>query len=229
MQAPVPNPMQTPPQSQQGWQVPNGNSSPYQSRATPTGPGGIPYAFGALPVNVNPNDPKSQHPIPGSFNRAFNPRTQSFVPGNGLPSMPPPPPGTYNNGFVPPQQQGSPQIAPQYMNYNGYQAGPPMGQTPYASNGNGYGMMRQGSNNSLPPYPGPPHNPQYPQHLPQHAQQHVPHIPQLPLHPPTQGYHHLPQMPNKPAIPQGPSMHNRTFNNLPNYGNPATLPQKPST
>ncbi|KUI59629.1 hypothetical protein VP1G_06827 [Cytospora mali] len=215
--APYVQPMQGPPPSQHGWQQPpppppSFNQSPYQSRATPAGTPGIPYAYGALPANANPNDPKSQHPIPGSFNRhAFNPKTQSFVPGNGMPPMPPPP-GPYN-GYGP--QQGSPQIAPPHLAYAGYQAAPPpMAQPPYG-NTSGYNMMRQGSNNSLPPYHPPP--------TAQHP--HVSH--QLPPHPPPQGPPHIP---NKPTMPQGPAMsHGPPYSNLPNYGNPAALPQKPTT
>lgn len=215
-------PVQSSPQQQHGWpqqQPPPTafNQSPYQSRATPVAQTGIPYAFGALPANVNPHDPKSQHPIPGSFNRhAFNPKTQSFVPGNGMSPMATPA-GPYNS-YMP--QQGSPQLSAPHINYSGYQAGPPMGpamgQPPYG--GGGYNMMRQGSNNShhsLPPYHHPPPM--------QHA--HVPH--QLPPHPPAQG---PPHMSNKPSIAQGsPMAHGQTFNHLPTYGNPATLPQKPNT
>lgn len=222
---PYGSPMQPPPPQPHGWQQPppppppSFNQSPYQSRATPAAPGGgIPYAYGALPANVNPHDPKSQHPIPGSFNRhAFNPKTQSFVPSNGMAPIPPPS-GPYNNYMTP--QQGSPQLAPPHMNYTGYQAGPPMGQqpmgqSPYGSGG--YNMLRQGSNNSLPPYHHPPATMQHPAHVPH----------QLPPHPSTQGPSHIP---NKPSMPQGPPIvHGQTFNHLPTYGNPASLPQKPAT
>lgn len=227
MSSVVPGPygatVQSSPQQQHGWPQqqpppPAFSQSPYQARATPVTQTGIPYAFGALPANVNPHDPKSQHPIPGSFNRhAFNPKTQSFVPGNGMSPMAPPA-GPYNS-YMPPQQ-GSPQLTAPHMNYSGYQAGPPMGpimgQSPYGSGG--YNMMRQGSNNShhsLPPYHHPPPM--------QHA--HVPH--QLPPHPPAQG---PPHMSNKPSMAQAsPMAHGQTFNHLPTYGNPATLPQKPTT
>lgn len=221
-------PVQSSPQQPHGWPQPQQppppppafNQSPYQPRATPASQnGGIPYAFGALPVNVNPHDPKSQHPIPGSFNRhAFNPKTQSFVPSNGMSPMSPAS-GPYN-GYMPPQQ-GSPQLASQHLNYSGYPAGPPMGpsmgQPPYGNGG--YNMMRQGSNtshHSLPPY----HHPAAMQHS------HVPH--QLPPHPPAQG---PPHMSNKPSMPQGPASmnHGQTFSHLPTYGNPANLPQKPTT
>lgn len=212
---PYGSPVQPPAQPQHGWQQPpvappTFNSSPYQSRASPATQPGIPYAYGTLPANANPHDPKSQHPIPGSFNRhAFNPKTQSFVPSSGMPPMPPPP-GPYNN-YMPPQQ-GSPQLAHPHLNYSGYQTGPPMAQPSYGNGG--YNMMRQGSNNSLPPY-----------HHPPNAQPHIPH--QLPPHPPAQGPPHIP---SKPAMPQGPSMaHGQTFTNLPTYGNPASLPQKPTT
>ena len=77
-------PMQSPPLASQPWQQPNMFHSPYQQPRGPMAAGSqntIPYAFGQLPSTANPADPKSQHPIPGSFNRhAFNPKTQSFVP-----------------------------------------------------------------------------------------------------------------------------------------------------
>lgn len=99
--------------------------------------GSIPYAFGQLPSTANPADPKSQHPIPGSFNRhAFNPNTKSFVPGNG--GMPVPPPMSHH---------GSPHHGSPHLNYNAYT--PPQQQF---GNGMGYNMARQGSNNSLPSY-----------------------------------------------------------------------------
>ncbi|GKT90548.1 R3H domain-containing protein [Colletotrichum tofieldiae] len=172
----------------------------------------VPYMYGQLPANVNPNDPKSQHPIPGSYNRhAFNPKTQSFVPGGGMaPMQPPQPPFS-----APGSHHGSPQIGSPHLAYAGYQQpGPP---APY-----GYGMVRQGSNNSIPSYHPPP--PQHPHHLNPLPQAPGSHIPQ---HPPQ----HLPQnpsphIPNKPAIPQGPA--GQTFSHLPHYGNPATLPQKPN-
>ncbi|KAI2470887.1 hypothetical protein F4781DRAFT_153388 [Annulohypoxylon bovei var. microspora] len=187
-------------------QVPQmASSSPYQNRAPQpsaqgvTGPLGIPYAFGQLPANANPHDPKSQHPIPGSYNRhAFNPKTQSFVPGNGMMQVQPPIP-PYNMGG-----HGSPQVGSPHLAYSGYVS--PAPPQPYAS-GPGYGMSRQGSNNSLPAYHAP-------QHLPQHPPAHLPQAP--------------PQMPNKPSIPP-PTGPGQTFSHLPAYGNPATLPQKPPT
>ncbi|KAL0942199.1 R3H domain-containing protein [Colletotrichum truncatum] len=178
----------------------------------------VPYMYGQLPANVNPNDPKSQHPIPGSYNRhAFNPKTQSFVPGGGMaPMQPPQPPFS-----APGSHHGSPQIGSPHLAYAGYQQqpGPP---APYGVVA-GYGMARQGSNNSIPPYHASPA--QHPHHLNAIPQGPGPHIPTQ--HPPQ----HLPQnpsphIPNKPAIPQGPA--GQTFSHLPHYGNPATLPQKPN-
>ncbi|KAI0538176.1 hypothetical protein GGR58DRAFT_314606 [Xylaria digitata] len=197
------------PAPQQSWQPNYNQASPptsYQPRGPQpqpqgnTGPMGIPYAYGQLPAHANPHDPKSQHPIPGSYNRhAFNPKTQSFVPGNGM-SPVQPPMGPYN---MPVPPHGSPQVGSPHLGYAGYSS--PAPPQPYMG-GLGYGMSRQSSNNSLPPY-----------HTPQH----------IPQHPPA----HLPQMPNKPGIPpQGPPAGlGQTFSHLPNYGNPATLPQKPPT
>ncbi|RYP72509.1 hypothetical protein DL771_004149 [Monosporascus sp. 5C6A] len=204
-------PMQTTPP--QAWQ-PGVNQAPspgpYQSRGPQApqpqgnmGPmNGIPYAYGQLPANANPHDPKSQHPIPGSYNRhAFNPKTQSFVPGNGMsPGQPPLVPYTMGG------PHGSPQIGSPHMAYSGFSSPVPPTQ-PYMG-GPGYGMSRQGSNNSLPAY-HPPH------YMSQHPSSHLPQMP--------------PQMPNKPGIHPGPSAGpGQAFSHLPNYSNPpATLPQKP--
>ncbi|KAI0164454.1 hypothetical protein GGR52DRAFT_124034 [Hypoxylon sp. FL1284] len=203
-------PIQAPPH--QPWQ-PGYSQAPtasYPSRAPQPQPQGnlsslgIPYAFGQLPVNANPHDPKSQHPIPGSYNRhAFNPKTQSFVPGNGMmPAQPPIPP-------YPMAPHGSPQIGSPHPAYSGYSS--PAQPQAYVA-GPGYGMSRSGSNNSLPAYP--------PQHLPQHPSAHLPQVPP-PMHN-TQ----VPQMPPKPNMPP-PAGPGQTFTHLPTYGNPATLPQKP--
>lgn len=194
------------------------SSSPYQSRAPPPPPPsqpqpqpqpqpqvqgspgsiGIPYAFGQLPANANPHDPKSQHPIPGSYNRhAFNPKTQSFVPSNGMMQVQPPMP-PYNMGG-----HGSPQVGSPHLAYSGYSS--PAPPQPYVG-GPGYGMSRQGSNSSLPAY--------HPtQHIPQHPSAHLPQVP--------------PQMPNKPSIPPPPTGPGQNYSHLPAFGNPATLPQKP--
>ncbi|RGP65349.1 r3h domain-containing 1 [Fusarium longipes] len=213
--APVP-----PAGSQQpAWQPGFAPPAQFQQRgSTPTGPQGhigIPYAYGQLPANINPHDPKSQHPIPGSYNRnhAFNPKTQSFVPSGGMAPVPPPqPPFT-----APGSHHGSPQVGSPHLAYPGaYQQ--PMPQ-PY---GGGYGMVRQGSSSSVPAYhsprvahvappPPPPAMPQNPQHMPPQVHPHNP-----PAY----------NIPNRPNIPQGP---NQPYSHLPTYGNPATLPQKPAT
>ncbi|KAK1654719.1 R3H domain-containing protein [Colletotrichum phormii] len=203
--APAPMPMTPPSAASATAYTPRGMSAP-PSQST------VPYMYGQLPAHINPNDPKSQHPIPGSYNRhAFNPKTQSFVPGGGMaPMQPPQPPFS-----APGSHHGSPQIGSPHLAYTGYQQqGPP---APY-----GYAMARQGSNNSIPSYHPPP--PQHPHHLNPMPQAPVHHIPQ---HPPQ----HIPQnpsphIPNKPVIPQGPA--GQTFSHLPHYGNPATLPQKPN-
>ncbi|KAF4334335.1 R3H domain protein [Fusarium beomiforme] len=214
--APVPpvGPQQT------TWQPGFGPPAQFQARGgTPTGPQGhmgIPYAYGQLPANINPHDPKSQHPIPGSYNRnhAFNPKTQSFVPGGGMaPVQPPQPPFT-----APGSHHGSPQVGSPHLAYpGGYQQ--PMPQ-PY---GGGYGMVRQGSSNSMPAYPSP-----RVAHI-QHAPPPPPTMPQNPPHMTPQPLPHTPNhynIPNRPNIPQGPG---QPFSHLPTYGNPATLPQKPAT
>lgn len=159
----------------------------------------IPYAYGQLPSTANPADPKSQHPIPGSFNRhAFNPKTQSFVPGNGgtvhqpLPQHSSPPMMHYNN-FPPPQQYSTTQ---QY------------------GNGNlGYNMARQGSNNSLPSsYHASPHM----------ATRPVMHQGMAHGHP------SMPPMPPMPqGMPQNMNTGHQHGSHLPHFGNASTLPPKP--
>lgn len=211
---PPPNPQVAPPYtppmpsaSQPAWGPPQqGFNQPgpgYSSRSS-TSPGGIPYAYGQLPVNANPHDPKSQHPIPGSYNRqALNPKTQSFLPGNAM-SMMQPPPGPYASS-----NHSSPQFLPAHMNYGGYQQPmPPPPQPGYGGPGPmGYAMSRQGSNNSMGPY----HHVQ-PQHhgMPPNASPHIAHSKVVGGPPPPTG----------PSGPQG-------YSHLPTYGNPASLPQKP--
>ena len=207
---------------QQMWQP--GFTPSYQTRGgTPAGPQsqpgvqpqpGVPYAFGQLPANANPYDPKTQHPIPGSYNRnhTFNPMTQSFIPGSNRmqPVNAPQPPFT-----APASHHGSPQAGSPHLAFPQYQQGVPQ---PY---GGGYGMIRQASNSSLPGYHPSQHMPApYGQHSHQPAPNlhHNP-VQQMPIHPPP----HLTTQPNVPQ--QVPQM----FTHLPTYGNPATLPQKPAT
>ncbi|KAL7793542.1 hypothetical protein V8C37DRAFT_99301 [Trichoderma ceciliae] len=203
------------------WQ-PGFNPAPYPPRGhTPSGPpgqNGIPYAFGQLPANANPHDPKSQHPIPGSYNRnhAFNPKTQSFVPGSN--GMPPPMPPLQPPFTAPGSHHSSPQIGTPHLAYGGYPSAMPT--HPYAG---GYNMARQGSNNSIAAYHTPPPlvAPPHVQHMP--AMQSLQHIP-TPQHLPQNQQAHVP---GRTSIPQGP---NQMFSSshLPTYGNPASLPQKPA-
>ena len=174
----------------------------------------MPYAFGQLPSNMNPNDPKSQHPIPGSYNRnhAFNPKTQSFVPGgNNMPSVAPPQPPFTAPGSI----HSSPRIGAHHVAYPGYQQPVP----PYG----GYGMVRQGSSTSMSSY-----------HSSSHIQHHMQQSMQVHNHP----NHHMPPQPSHPSqqpplfqtlpranVPSGPI---QNYPNLPAYGNPVSLPQKPS-
>ncbi|KAK0108342.1 hypothetical protein ONS95_003157 [Cadophora gregata] len=185
------------------------NQTPYQPQAPVRGPpSSIPYAFGQLPSTINPADPKSQHPIPGSFNRhAFNPKTQSFVPNN--PGLPIPQPMSHHGS----PHQGSPHHGSPHLPYTGY--APPQ---PQYGNGMGYNMARQGSNNSLPSYHASPHmahRPMMQQNVSQGLPSGLPHG--------TQGLHQ--------SLPQG--MHiiqgGQVGTHLPHYGNPSTLPPKPKS
>ena len=206
-------------QHQPGWQP--GYASPgYQGRGTPTSASsqmhpGIPYAFGQLPAHANPHDPKSQHPIPGSYNRNhnFNPKTQSFVPGaNGMPPPGPQPPFT-----APTSHHSSPQIGLTHPVYPGYQQG-----VPQLYGAGGHNMVRQASNNSVPGYHPPPQMAASFNHPPPPASQVLPQPPLQHVNPNQAA--HIPPRPNVPH--QGPS---HVFSHLPTYGNPATLPQKPAT
>jgi hypothetical protein len=210
---------------QQVWQP--GFTPTYQTRGgTPAGPqsqmgvhpqSGVPYAFGQLPANANPYDPKTQHPIPGSYNRnhTFNPMTQSFIPGGNRmqPVNAPQPPFT-----APASHHGSPQAGSPHLAFPQYQQGLPQAY------GSSYGMIRQGSNSSLPGYHPPQHMPSpygHHSHQPAPNLHHNP-VQQMPIHPPP----HL----NQPNVPQHVHQHvPQMFPHLPTYGNPATLPQKPAT
>ena len=53
------------------------------------------YQYGQLPFQVNAQSNRSQHPLPGSYNRQnFNPQTRAFIPNNS--SYASPNPGVYN-------------------------------------------------------------------------------------------------------------------------------------
>lgn len=214
------SPVQSAPIVQQQWQQPQQPiySSPYQTRGPmATGPpNSIPYAFGQLPSTANPADPKSQHPIPGSFNRhAFNPKTQSFVPGN---AGNPVPQSMSHHGSP---HHGSPHHGSPHLSYNAYT--PPQ----QFGNGMGYSMARQGSNNSLPSYHASPHmahRSMMHQGM-QGMQQGMPQVmPQGMPHGMIQG---MPQ--GLPQGMQGMPQNGQLGHHLPNYGNPSTLPPKPPT
>lgn len=204
------SPVQSPPLAPQQWPQSNPYQSPYQTQGPMprAPPNSIPYAFGQLPSTANPADPKSQHPIPGSFNRhAFNPKTQSFVPGNG--GLPLPQPMSHHGT----PHHGSPHHGSPHLQYNAFT--PPQQQY---NNGMGYNMARQGSNNSLPSYHASPHmahRPMMHQAMPQSLPQSMP--PNLPQG--MQGMQGIQGMPQNGQI----------GNHLPNYGNPSTLPPKPPT
>lgn len=212
------------PQQPAGWQPAPYGSPTYQGRGqSPSAHGhpgmhpSIPYAFGQLPSNVNPHDPKSQHPIPGSYNRNhnFNPKTQSFVPGSNdmVPGVPVPQPPPFAS---PASHHGSPQMGPPAHVVPGpYPGYPPPGAPPYG----GHGMMRQASNTSVPGYP---------QHMvPPPPPGPYGHPPQPQMQPQMQMHGQPPRMPNRPPHQGPPGAPG--FSHLPTYGNPATLPQKPAT
>lgn len=225
-------PQQSWPQAQPVYnQSPSPVPAPFSqpSRASqPQSQSGIPYAFGQLPANANPNDPKSQHPIPGSYNRhAFNPKTQSFVPSTGMSPVQQPPMALYNMGGGP---QGSPQVGSSHVSYSSYNS--PAPPQPFMGPPLSYGMSRQSSNNSLPAYhqqgTSPQHLPQHPggPHLPQMVNQMPQMVGQMPHHMGHQMQAKNMQGPQQIMNNGNPQPH---FSSLPNYGNPATLPQKPPT
>ncbi|KAI9738519.1 MAG: hypothetical protein M1818_005416 [Claussenomyces sp. TS43310] len=172
------SPSQTPLPQLQPW-AHNAYQSPYQPRGPSQGASTIPYPYGQLPSTANPADPKSQHPIPGSFNRhAFNPKTQSFIPGAANTQQPvhATPHLTCNN-ISQPQQYG---------------------------NGLSYNMSRQGSNNSSPSYHASPHlaaRPMMQGMTPSHSN--FPSINQA-LPPNSQGGSHLPHFGNASTLPPKP-------------------------
>ncbi|KAM0602901.1 hypothetical protein ACHAP1_007137 [Verticillium nonalfalfae] len=174
--------------------------------------------------------PGSQYPAPmpptygNQVQTAYTAPGQAYPPPamhSGYPAYPNMAPPSFS---APGSHHNSPQIGSPHLSYVGYQQPGPPG--PYGGPA-GYGMARQGSNNSAPLYHAPP--PQHPQH-PQHMMQSSPGVPYMPPQPPHQAVvqnpiqHHIP---NKPVAPQGPA--GQTFSHLPHYGNPATLPQKPNT
>ncbi|KAJ4294255.1 hypothetical protein N0V90_007945 [Kalmusia sp. IMI 367209] len=88
--------------------APNGsNNRPMSAPMQGPGPGAYPYGqFPPPTFNGKPN--RNQHPIPGSYQRQFNPQSQAFIP----------------TGRAPPYQMGV-HNGPQGMNgYNNYQMAP---------------------------------------------------------------------------------------------------------
>ena len=88
------NPAQYPPfNSQQAVYQPQG-SLQMPSHTAPANMAAGTYQFGQLPFQSNPQSARSQHPLPGSYQRqVFNPQTRAFVPGT--PSLVPPQPTVY--------------------------------------------------------------------------------------------------------------------------------------
>lgn len=202
------SPVQSPSSISQQWSQSIYPHPYHQPISMVRGPlGSIPYAFGQLPSTSNPADLKSQHPIPGSFNRhAFNPKTQSFVPGSiGMPLTP-----QIAHNITP--QLDSPHLnspRPSYNNFNSPQQ--------QFGSGLGYNMARQNSNNSLPTY-------------------HVsPLVSQRPLmHQAIQPNSSQGALPGTiSGAPQNRSQgigivhNNQVSNHLPTFGNTSTLPPKP--
>ena len=100
------------------------------------------YPFGQLPFQPAMQGGRSQHPLPGSYNRqSFNPQTQAFVPSNGF----------------------GPQAAG-YVNRSGYPQGNSPRANPQAGNGALFGQQQSNYSQApqtpqpgqfIPPYIGP--------------------------------------------------------------------------
>lgn len=202
------SPVQSSSLASQQWPQPIYPQPYHQPVSVVRGPlNSIPYAFGQLPNTSNPADPKSQHPIPGSFNRhAFNPKTQSFIPGSiGMPL-------TQQIAHHITPQHDSPQHSSPRPSYNSFSS-----SQQQFGNGVGYNMARQNSNNSLPTFHTSPlisHRPLMHQSMQPNSSQGI-----------------LPG--TLSGVPQSRSqgmniVHNsQVSNHLPTYGNPSTLPPKP--
>ncbi|KAL5606069.1 hypothetical protein BROUX41_006161 [Berkeleyomyces rouxiae] len=270
--------------SPQQWQSgPNPRPTHYGRGGMPSnaavGPNGIHYPFGQLPMNVNPYDAKSQHPIPGSYNRpGFTLGGQAYAPDTRNPSC-------HTMGQPPPHPQMQPMypgpsnqhMSPRMDNYAPvtYAHSPPMNYAqpcippPYATNQHmppqipGYGPL------NMMPYPHQQaqshHN--YSQYS-HHAQSHnhpaahpasakvlsannekqakpAAEINKAPSASTTASSVSAPVVVSSPAsaLPTstsatasasptgkptvGQGVSGQPFGNLPHYGNPATLPQKP--
>ena len=160
-----------------------GNSQPiYQQQSSPqlqANPslGSVPYQYGQLPYQASPQNARSQHPVPGSYNRqAFNPQTRSFVPSNGfVPQQipygaPPSNPNGYNQrpNFQPVvsfgQQQNLQQQVPQISQTGQLPMTHPLpsytrkssGQMPGSQSPSQNTLSKWGTPANLPPKPPPP-------------------------------------------------------------------------
>jgi len=134
-QGSYPNPMPYP--------VFNPQQVSYQPQVQPpmmaqqTTPNGSPYPYGQLPFTSNAQSGRSQHPLPGSYNRqVFNPQTRAFIPT--APAFVPPQPVPYpgravdTSGYRPgpsfPMQGGMGPYVPQLMNNLQLPNAPQVGQ-----------------------------------------------------------------------------------------------------
>lgn len=172
----------------------------------------VPYAFGQLPNAADPADLGRQHPIPGSFvsNRhAFNPQTQSFVPGSTNPSP----------------SHAAPHITSPQMPYHKYSYHPgnnlqsfPVGGV---EGGNMYYLKGHTSHATNGHNPGTSYQPYHTSpniHASQMMLSNVQH------NMPNNIQHALPQ-----NIPTGYSqVSNHSSHNISHFGNAAKLPSKPS-
>lgn len=197
-----------------------------RSISSPATPPTISYPFGQLPNPALQNG-KSQHPLPGSFNRQqFNPQTQAFVPGGG------------RSGSMPvpmPNQNSTPYFNPFGVSPNGMQT--------YRPNS---GPPNQGSQHRSPPVKSntnafPPPNVQQPVQafgmntptmhfstMAQHTQAH--HDPSMTAAGNQQrpSLAHVPSNDNRPLahpLPQPPNPES----SIAKWGTPAHLPPKPPT
>lgn len=139
-------------------------SSPAQSANN------VPYAYGQMPNPGLQNGAKSQHPLPGSFNRQppqFNPQTQAFIPGSGRSgSMPMPGPqinSPYPNPFgMPPNSMQQYRTTPQVHGMQQRHTPPISSNSTYSSpSGHGGIQMHNAHTSGLsypPPNFGPPHS-----------------------------------------------------------------------
>ena len=79
------------------YQMSGNPQNPYQQQNLPQLQASIPtvgmsttaYQYGQLPYQPGVQGGRSQHPLPGSYNRqAFNPQTRAFIPSNGFGPQP---------------------------------------------------------------------------------------------------------------------------------------------